>query len=1087
MIGMHRIFLLGWCLILVPVKDIFSQNIIDAYGTYPIKNITAGRLLPNGLVENLFLDSKNRLWIGTRMGLCCYMGSEMKVFNKSDGLIEHCPRSIAEDSDGRIYVGYLKGINVIEGETVKKLEFPDSLSTYGLSKIIRNNEDEMVFFFLNWIGVWKNDSLLEAKLWKNKDLINKVYYANNEDEYWVSTGREGLYKITNEDTIKTGINLNEATAIIKDKTGNIWISIWDKKIFRFDGGNITVFQTDAIVTNFIVTEGNILWGATFDRGLMKIEELNRRPEETTIEFFGANNGFSGGSLWTLIEDLDGNIWTGNFGSGISVFSGEHLINFNKNQGFPGNNINMTLSDTSNVIWSATDDGILKLSSDGRIIEQFDRERFPNLPNNKFKCIYIDDDQTVYSHIYGDVFTKIKNNGKVEFYEIPAGFYIDISEDTISFGSDYRGIERYDKHTLSKIDCIEVDSKRSRNRVPFLTYDRERSTYFFVNTEGEFFGYSVNKKELIDYTPQLASIAINRVRWAKKDHQGNYWLGGEGLANVTINDSIITINDYFSEKDGLPGLFSIYGFIELEENELVIATNNGVALLDINNYYAYQKATFQIIGMNQGMNASQVVHASKDLDKNYWFSTGGGLYKFVPEKLSAKNSLPTIYISGLNLFLNNVDWTEELASNKYERIDFLSKIPIQPVFHYNQNHLTFNFQGVHLTKYDDLVYSTFLEGFDKDWSNGIRANYVTYSNLPSGNYTFHVKASLNNKDWTIPVVYRFTIHPPFWRTMWFLAVSAFLTIALVLYIIDFRTRKLKSFAKKLEHKVEERTIELSTAYKNIEQKNTEILDSITYAKRLQDAILPPTKLVSTYLIESFILYKPKDIVAGDFYFMDVVEEGDKKLIYYVAADCTGHGVPGAMVSIVGANGLKRCIQEFKLRNPGKILDKLAQLVAENFSQSEEKIRDGMDLALCCLEMENNTAIKVHYAGANNPLWVINPNRKTIPKGAAAFKEGGGFEIKANKQGIGYTENISPFITHIFEVEAGDTLYTFSDGYPDQFGGEAGKKYKSVNFRKFLLSIQGKNMDEQKKLVNEEFENWRGELEQVDDVCVIGVRL
>ena len=281
---------------------------------------------------------------------------------------------------------------------------------------------------------------------------------------------------------------------------------------------------------------------------------------------------------------------------------------------------------------------------------------------------------------------------------------------------------------------------------------------------------------------------------------------------------------------------------------------------------------------------------------------------------------------------------------------------------------------------------------------------------------------------------------------------------------------------------------------LEEKNEEITSSINYAKRLQEAILPPIKVVNSHLTESFILYKPKDIVAGDFYFMDVVEDSGKKLVYYAAADCTGHGVPGAMVSIVGANGLKRCIQEFNLREPGKILDKLAQLVAENFAQSEEKIRDGMDLALCCLEMENNKSVRMHYAGANNPLWVINPNRNKAPENAIPFKQGGGFEIKANKQAIGYTENITPFDSHTIELEEGDTLYTFSDGYPDQFGGESlafrgtgGKKFKSANFKKLLLNVYDKSMDEQLTIINQTFEDWKGELEQIDDVCVIGVRV
>lgn len=281
---------------------------------------------------------------------------------------------------------------------------------------------------------------------------------------------------------------------------------------------------------------------------------------------------------------------------------------------------------------------------------------------------------------------------------------------------------------------------------------------------------------------------------------------------------------------------------------------------------------------------------------------------------------------------------------------------------------------------------------------------------------------------------------------------------------------------------------------VEAKSQEIMDSINYAKRLQDAILPPNKLVKSFLLESFIIYKPKDIVAGDFYFMDVIEENGKKYIYYVAADCTGHGVPGAMVSIVGANGLKRCIQEFKLRKPGEILDKQTEIVAENFSQSEERIRDGMDLALCCLEMENDRTIRVHYSGANNPLWIINLNRKVVPKQAVPFKQDGGFEIKANKQAIGYSENNSSFDTHTIELESGDTLYTFSDGFSDQFGGvtevdrqSGGKKYKSANFKNLLISLYDQDMETQKKLINTTFEDWRGKLEQLDDVCIIGVRV
>ncbi|MEX1191597.1 MAG: tetratricopeptide repeat protein [Brumimicrobium sp.] len=307
----------------------------------------------------------------------------------------------------------------------------------------------------------------------------------------------------------------------------------------------------------------------------------------------------------------------------------------------------------------------------------------------------------------------------------------------------------------------------------------------------------------------------------------------------------------------------------------------------------------------------------------------------------------------------------------------------------------------------------------------------------------------------------------------------------------KTKKQKLIIEEKEMETNKQNIEITNQKVLVEAKNEEITDSINYAKRLQNAILPSEKKVKDHLKDSFINYLPKDIVAGDFYYLDVLEEKGKKLVYVVAADCTGHGVPGAMVSILGSNGLKRCIQEFKLREPGKILDKLSELITESFTQSEERIRDGMDLAICCLEVSENNIEKVHYAGANNPLWVINPKRKTIPETAKPFKQGGGFEIKANKQAIGYTENMSSFDSHTFDTQEGDKLYMFTDGFSDQFGGKVitgkseGKKYKSPNFRKFLLSIYDKNMNEQKNLVSKEFNEWKGTLEQVDDVCIIGI--
>ncbi len=255
---------------------------------------------------------------------------------------------------------------------------------------------------------------------------------------------------------------------------------------------------------------------------------------------------------------------------------------------------------------------------------------------------------------------------------------------------------------------------------------------------------------------------------------------------------------------------------------------------------------------------------------------------------------------------------------------------------------------------------------------------------------------------------------------------------------------------------------------IEEKNREILDSISYAKRIQTAILPPQKLVKEYLPHSFILYKPKDIVAGDFYWMEQIDS----TILFAAADCTGHGVPGAMVSVVCHNALNRSIREYRLADPGKILDKTREIVLEEFEKSEEDVKDGMDISLCALNIKNG---ELKWAGANNPLWIIRKDKNEVE------------ETKGDKQPIGKYADQKPFTTHNLKLHTGDSVYVFTDGYQDQFGGEKGKKYKAGRIKEVLLGIQHFSMEEQREKLENEFANWQGKQEQVDDVTFIGIRV
>ena len=280
--------------------------------------------------------------------------------------------------------------------------------------------------------------------------------------------------------------------------------------------------------------------------------------------------------------------------------------------------------------------------------------------------------------------------------------------------------------------------------------------------------------------------------------------------------------------------------------------------------------------------------------------------------------------------------------------------------------------------------------------------------------------------------------------------------------------LKDINHNLENKVAERTQEIQHQKEMVEEKNREIVDSINYALRLQQAIIPPIDKIKEKFPDSFVLFKPKDIVSGDFYWMDV--KGNT--VSLAAADCTGHGVPGALVSVVGANSLNRCVKEFGLKKPSIILDKLRELIVETFEMSNHEVKDGMDISFIQFDPERK---KAQWSGANNPLWILRNDSTEIE------------EIKADKQPIGKFEHGKPFTNHEIEVFPGDCFYLFTDGFADQFGGEKGKKLKAAVMRDLFISMKGVPMETQKTKINEAFENWKNVLEQVDDVCVIGLRI
>jgi serine phosphatase RsbU (regulator of sigma subunit) len=284
------------------------------------------------------------------------------------------------------------------------------------------------------------------------------------------------------------------------------------------------------------------------------------------------------------------------------------------------------------------------------------------------------------------------------------------------------------------------------------------------------------------------------------------------------------------------------------------------------------------------------------------------------------------------------------------------------------------------------------------------------------------------------------------------------------------QKIVDAINKKNEAIETQRIVIDKAYKELTEKNKDITDSIKYAQKIQQAILPGHKFITDELsktnTEHFILFKPKDIVSGDFYWFYKNESS----LFYVTADSTGHGVPGSFMSMLGINLLNQIVIERGVTSPGEILNVLRDGITRSLKTDDGYSKDGMDAVVCKINFETKT---LEYAAANNPVYVVRKNELIV--------------LPSQKMPVGYSDNIDPFNTNQFVLDHHDCIYTITDGYADQFGGEKGKKFKYKQLKELLVSINQESLSHQSQMLNQIFEDWKGDLEQVDDVCIIGIRV
>ncbi|MCC6690630.1 MAG: hypothetical protein IT235_03780, partial [Bacteroidia bacterium] len=904
--------------------------------------------LPQSSIYTMLQDHNGNIWFGTMSGVSKYNGLRFQNYTKHDSLAEYRVTSSCMDKAGNIWFGHWNG-------GISKYS-PASLKFH-----VVKTGDHYISTAINYITLDK-----KGKLWFSTNGQGLLTYTPAGDELQkVSDSETGTFNLIDK---SAGLPSNKVNSVAVDGGGVIYVSTTNGLVKTVDGKSFETIKTipSILITCTLIDGKGNLWVGTEDKGVTRIN-LSSGESKT----YTSSEGLAFNYVKTIIEDADNNIFIGTFGGGVSKYlpaleankyQGPLFQTISTVQGLSNDKVLSILQDRERNIWIGT-----YLNLNQYFDEQF--EIFgenEGLKNSLVWSVIQAKDGKYWIGTEGGLveFTKNINAAKNTFVNrtgkngstTNTTALMEDEKGNIWYTNYMNGVSRFNPST-GKITNFTSKDGLCNNEVNSISNDNDGNIWFATNNGASKFNINTEKFETFTKTQGLGS---NKIFTVYKDSKGNMWFGclaGE----LTMYDG--TSFKKFSPKEGYNNLYTLCITEDSNGNMWFGSFEKGLFKYDGNlfkNYTIKDGATsdqsFMLvcdnknnlwIGNNQGIDKFNLKDevfkhygkqdgflgveinpnaVFKDADANLWFGSIIGLVKYTSKNEHNNQVEPILVLNAPRLFYNEV------------------AIPDNHTFKYNQNHFTFDFIGASLTNPKRVTYKYMLEGYDLEYTPPQKQNYVTYSSLNPGTYTFKVISANNDGIWNKePAVFTFTIRPPFWKTWWFWTVVGVVVIILVITFIRYRLRKLEEQNRILEQKVHERTEELRKEKEIVERQNQNIIDSIDYAKRIQEAVFVPMEIVRKNLPDSFILFQPKDIVSGDFYW---VHNKNGKIIFAVA-DCTGHGVPGAFMSIIGNNLMNNVVKEMSITTPSLILDELSKQISEMLNHNEDgrKVKDGMDIAVC----------------------------------------------------------------------------------------------------------------------------------------------
>ena len=1068
---------------------------IFKYDGYDLKKINKLPDFSNGIlsnkIQNLFIDSKDNVWISYTDTICLTrLNSLDETFSQYSNLPKFLITAVKEDSHKNLWVltwggGFYK-FNPTTGH------YKNFLPHTEFSKESAETKNRLKDF------VEMPDGKFFLAAFSNEHSSYPPKYFNplteKFEEFLIDEYIRG-YSDSIANRIKMALRISQFAYC--DKKSNLWIGTYsgliyldlaNKKAYRITGQSDNKQNLDN--TKFYSTDENgNLWVGTFNSGIMFVNTETREAHYITSNP-RIPSSLVDNRIKSMTKDIDGNIW---ISTGTGIISIYHPLSqsFNiapwsdmdlefANRSTQRIPVNQVLVEKSGLIYVSSEKGVTvydankrevvnKLTPSFKLMPRVDQE---TLPSRVVDIKYSSDKELMVTspnfpaklNLETKQFKHLKPEWVHALYQIRILFrheqdtepfaYLGYRRDTILFFTQER--------TSDEMKLLHKQTT-GRNNLYNGTYSFRLKTGEWLLSFGEtdFCLFDPKKKDVKFYNSKSKQFYFpdSTIHMAYLDKQETIWFcTANGLYQF---DSKTGKSKYVNELMGLEKGESVNAMIETNAGDWWIALDKQLA------HWNITAKTLTRFDTKSGLRYTDFLGsvAQKDEKGHLYFATFDGELFFNPLQIKVPSRIPTLFISKIQIKDSDLSIPE-----LHKFLESKSELS------WNENFLNFELSSNQIYTPSAHHFKYRLLGLDYNWVNNGVNNKIRYTNLSSGSYTLEVQLTnaynVTSKLLQIP----FIITPPFWQTWWFYLICILTAGTLVYVYIKYRERAYLRTQQELEYKIEQRTQEVVNKAKEIElqkeiiqEKNNELTDSIHYAQRIQQSILPNQKEITEGLPQHTILFKPKDIVSGDFYWYSQHTDS----VLWAVVDCTGHGVPGGFMSMLGSGLLNQIVNEELKLQPDEILNALRDRVILALKQTGNygENKDGMDISLCRYIPSKKL---LQFAGANNSLCVVRNNEL--------------MELNADKQPIGiYIGELKPFRLQEITLQADDAIYMTSDGYIDQFGGSKGKKFKSVNFKKLITEIANNSIYDQGKIIENTFINWKGDYEQLDDVCVFGVRI